>query len=68
MKVADHTRLTPFISADRQAGPVTADALPNYSKLPHFHLHIHAVKQALIAATFSLSLFLSLSLALCQQE
>lgn len=54
MKVADHTPLTPFILADGQAGPASVDTLPNYSKLPHFHLHIGPVKQVLIVATFSL--------------
>lgn len=51
MKVADHMLLTPFIfsgQTDRQAGKASAGELPNYSKLPHFHLHIRPVRPATI--------------------
>lgn len=56
MKVADHTLLTPFISAERQTdrrsearqGEASAGELPNYSKLQHFHLHIGPVRPATI--------------------
>lgn len=37
-----------FQQTDRQAGKASAYELPNYSKLPHFHLHIRPVRPATI--------------------
>lgn len=49
-----------FQWTDRQAGKASASELPNYSKLPHFHLHIRPVRPAtIIPAVFSLPLLLS---------
>lgn len=46
-----------FQRTDRQAGKASASELPNYSKLPHFHLHIRPVRPAtIVPAVFSLPL------------
>lgn len=44
-----------FQRTDRQAGEASASELPNYFKLPHFHLHIRPVRPAtMVPAVFSL--------------
>lgn len=56
------TRSWPYLfqRTDRQAGKASASELPNYSKLPHFHLHIRPVRPAtIVPAVFSLPLLLS---------